>query len=180
MKINRWQRLRWTIPLVLFLTTIIDASLPAIFPHAFLGNQQIIISHITLYFITTFAFYFRDGNMLFYSFLFGLFYDSYNTTILGLNASIYFAIAYFIMNIKKYFPKKPVIHFMLYIVSIVVLDFLVYLFYSELGYANISVTIFMVSRLSPSLIFNTVMAIVLYFPTKSLMRWLGYEDYIIF
>lgn len=180
MKINRWQRLKWTIPIVLFLTTVIDASLPAIFPTAFLGNNQIIVSHITLYYIITFTFYFRDGNMLLYSFLFGLLYDSYNTTILGLYGTIYFVIVYFIMNVKKYFPKKPVIHFMFYIISITFLDFLVYLFYSELAHANISMTVFMVSRLSPTLIFNIVMAIVLYFPTKNLLRWLGYEDYIIF
>lgn len=180
MKINRWQRLKWTIPLVLFLTTVIDASLPAIFPNAFLGNQQIIISHITLYYIVTFAFYFRDSNILLYSFIFGLLYDSYNTTLLGLYATIYCGITYLILNVKKYFPKKIVIHFMLFVVSITLLDFLVYIFYSELNITGMNMTMFLLARLAPTLIFNIVMAIVLHFPTKALLNWLGYEDYIIF
>lgn len=180
MRINRWQRLKWTIPLVLFLTTIIDAALPAIFPTAFLGHGQIIVSHITLYYLVTFAFYFRESNILIYSFIFGLFFDSYNTTVLGVYATLYFIIAYIIVKVKVYFPKKMLIHAMLFIVSVVLLDTLVFIFYSELGYAGISMTTFLVSRLSPTLIFNVVMAIILYFPTRSLLNWLGYEDYIIF
>lgn len=180
MRVNRWQRLKWTIPLILFITTIIDAALPAIFPTAFLGNSQVIISHITLYYIVTFAFYFRDSNILTYSFIFGLLYDSYNTTVLGIYATLYIVIAYLITKVKAYFPKNMPIHAMLFIVSIVILDSLVFIFYSELGYASMSMTTFLVSRLSPTLIFNIVLAIFLYFPTKSLLNWLGYEDYIIF
>lgn len=180
MRITRWQRLKWTIPIVLFLTTIIDASIPAIFPAAFLGNNQVIISHITLYYIITFAFYFRDSNILFYSFLFGLFYDSFNTTILGLYGTIYLFIAYATLLIKKYFPKKVVIHSLLVILFISILDFLVYLFYAEMGTTSMNLAVFLVNRLGPTLIFNIVMMIVLYFPTRSLLRWLGYEDYIIF
>lgn len=180
MRINRWQRLKWTIPVILFLTTIIDAALPAIFPAAFLGNGQVIVSHITLYYIVTFAFYFRESNILIYSFIFGLFYDSYNTTVLGVYATLYFVIAYLIIKVKKYFPKKMPVHAMLFFVGIVILDALVYVFYNELGTSMISMTGFLVSRLSPTLIFNIVMSIILYFPTRSLLNWLGYEDYIIF
>lgn len=69
---------------------------------------------------------------------------------------------------------------MLFFVGIVILDALVYVFYNEIGTSMISMTGFLVSRLSPTLIFNIVMAIILYFPTRSLLNWLGYEDYIIF
>lgn len=180
MRINRWQRLKWTIPVVLFLTTIIDASLPAIFPTALLGNGQIITSHITLYYIVTFAFYFRDSNILFYSFLFGLFYDSFNTTILGLFALVYLLSAYLIILVKKFLPKNIVIHFMLFVVSMTLVDILVFIFYKELGITSISMTTFLVSRMAPTLIFNFVMMIVLFMPTRSLLRWLGYDSYIIF
>lgn len=180
MRINRWQRLKWTIPLILFIMTIIDAALPAIFPVAFLGNQQIIISHITLYYIIVFAFYFRDSNILIFSFIFGLFYDSYNTTVLGVHATLYVLIAYIIIHIKKFFPKKLPIQGMLFIIAIVLLDSLVYVFYSEIVGITIPFADFVVGRLSPTLIFNIVMAIILYFPTKGLLNWLGYEDYVIF
>ncbi|XJS09902.1 rod shape-determining protein MreD [Aerococcaceae bacterium WGS1372] len=180
MRINRWQRLKWTIPLILFITTIIDAALPAIFPVAFLGNSQIIVSHITLYYIMVFAFYFRDSNILLFSFIFGLFYDSYNTTVLGVYATLYLVIAYLIIQVKKFFPKKLPIHGMLFIIAIVCLDSLVFAFYSEIVDIAVPFTEFLVGRLSPTLIFNIVMAIILYFPTRGLLNWLGYEDYVIF
>lgn len=180
MRINRWQRLKWTIPLILFMTTIIDAALPAIFPVAFLGNSQIIVSHITLYYIIAFAFYFRDSNILLFSFIFGLFYDSYNTTVLGVYATLYILIAYIVLHVKKFFPKKLPIQGMLFIIAIVLLDTLVYAFYFEIVGITVPFTEFLVARLSPTLIFNIVMAIILYFPTRSLLNWLGYEDYVIF
>lgn len=180
MRINRWQRLKWTIPLILFITTIIDAALPAIFPVAFLGNGETIVSHITLYYVIVFAFYFRDSNIMIFSFIFGLFYDSYNTTVLGVYATLYAVIAYIVIKVKKVFPKKLPIQGMFFIIAIVILDFLVYMFYMELVGISVPFTEFLVSRLSPTLIFNVVMAIILYYPTRGLLNWLGYEDYIIF
>lgn len=177
---NRWQKLRWTIPLILLLTTIIDAALPAIFPSAFLAKNQIVVSHITLYFIVMFAFYFRDDWILGYSFTFGLFYDSYNTTILGLNAILYFIVAYTVLKMKKFFPKNAVVNMMLFIVAITFLDTVVYLFYNQIGIGNITVITFLTTRLAPTLIFNIVAALLLHFPKNWILNWLGWEDYIIF
>lgn len=176
---RRGSQLKWTVPLLLFLAVIIDAALPSIFPTAFLGHGQIISSHLFLYFVVTFAFYFRDANILINAFIFGLFYDSYNTTILGVNATIYLICAYLIVKIKKFFPKKSYIQFMLFIICITILDSVLYLFYLEINITNISMLDFLVNRLSPTLIFNTVMTIILYFPSKQLIRSLGYQDFII-
>lgn len=180
MKISRWQRIKWAVPLVLYLTTIIDSALPSIFPTQFLGHSQTIISHLTLFYIINFAFYFRDSNILLYSFLFGLFYDSYNTTILGLYAILYWMIAYFILKIKRYFPKRPIILALLFLLIISALDFCVFVFYREINFTSITLTNFLADRLTPTLIFNIVFMILLYIPNKHLLRWLGYEDYIIF
>lgn len=180
MKVNRWHRLKWTIVLLLFITTVIDATLPALLPSAFLGNGQVIISHITLYYLVTFAFYFRDSNILIYSFIFGLFYDSFNTSILGLYAASYYIIVDIVLRIKKYFPKNPYIFGMIFMVAITVLDFIVYLFYFEIGFTTVNINLFLVNRLAPTLIFNIILVIILYFPTRTLLRWLGYEDYLIF
>ena len=68
MKISRDRKARWLIPLLLFIGIIVDAALPAIFPGAFIGSSQIIISHLTLFYIVTFSFYLRDTHILFYAF----------------------------------------------------------------------------------------------------------------
>ena len=179
MKTTKGHRLKWTVPLVIFLAMIIDASIPSIFPSAFLANQQIITSHLLLYFVVSFAFYFRDSNILVYSFIIGLYYDLYNTTILGINATLYVVIAYLVLKIKKYFPKKPYIHYMIYVICITLLDTMTYLFYLEINIARVTMIDFLVMRLTPTLIYNTVLAFVIYFPAKSLMRWLGYNEYVI-
>lgn len=179
MNIGKINRLKWMAPILLFLSVIIDAALPGIFPQAFLGHAQIITSHILLYFITVFAFYFRDANILISSFIFGFFYDSYNTTVLGLNATLYLVVAYLILKLKRNFPKKTYVHYMLFVVSIVLVDLLIYFFYLEINVAGITLLEFLAARLAPTLIFNTVVAIILYYPTRNLMRWLGYKDFII-
>lgn len=180
MMANRWQKLRWTIPLILLMTTIIDAALPAIFPTAFLANNQIVVSHITLYFIVVFAFYFRDSWILTYSFIFGLFYDSYNTTILGVNALLYFLITYVIIKIKPYLPKNAIVQMMLFVVAITFLDTIIYLFYNQIGVNHMDILTFLTTRLAPTLIFNIVAGLLLYFPKNGILNWLGWEDYIIF
>ena len=176
---RRGHGLKWTVPLVLFIAVIIDAALPSIFPVAFLGYGQIITSHLFLFFVVSFAFYFRDSNILINSFIFGFFYDSYNTNLLGLNAALYVICAYIILKSKKYLPKNYYIQFMLYIVCISLLDTLTYLFYLEINVASITMIDFLVVRLTPTLIFNTVISILLYYPNKALIRWLGYQDFIV-
>ncbi|MGX7106737.1 rod shape-determining protein MreD [Hutsoniella sourekii] len=179
-KSTRSQRIRWTIPFILFLTTILDSALPAVFPVAFLGHNQVIIPHLTLYWIVTFAFFLRDSSILPWSFLAGLFYDGYNTTFLGLYGVIYLITTYIIHKSKKFFPHNVWIHLMLFIVAISFVDILVYLFYSELGVTQLAGSLFLVNRLGPTLIFNIVAFILLYFPTNSLLGWLGYTKFKLF
>lgn len=93
MKVTRERKLRWFIPLVFFFSIIIDSALPAIFPAEFLADSQRIVSHLMLYWVITFAFYFREREVLLYSLLFGVVADSYNTTIIGVFAFGYWFIA---------------------------------------------------------------------------------------
>ncbi|MCW6662100.1 rod shape-determining protein MreD [Aerococcaceae bacterium NML201209] len=180
MKFTRRRDMKWFVPVILFIGVIIDAALPAVFPKAFLGGGQTVISHFALFYLVTIAFYFRDSNILLYSFLFGLLTDAYNTTFLGLYAAIYFIVAYTVHRVKRFFPKKPIIHWMLFILAITFVDFVVFVFYRETGQTTMILTDFVVSRLTPTLIYNTVLTFILYLPTKHLLKWLGYETYIIF
>lgn len=180
LKINRDRRVKWYLSLLLFVGIIIDSALPAIFPSAFLGSGQTIISHITLYFIVMFAFYFRDSNVLFNAFVFGLIADSYNTTILGLYATIYLIIAYIIIKIKKYLPKKSLVQMMLFLVAITLVDFTVFVFYREIGMTSMTLTYFLANNLGPTMLFNIVICFILYFPSRGLLDMLGFENYLIF
>ena len=69
---------------------------------------------------------------------------------------------------------------MLFVVAVSLVDFFVYVFYFELGFTNVYLTTFLVSRLGPTLIFNVVLAFLLYLPTKQKLSWLGFDEYIIF
>ncbi|MGY3814889.1 rod shape-determining protein MreD [Globicatella sulfidifaciens] len=179
MKINRDRRIKWFLPFFLFFSIIIDSALPAIFPVAFLGNDQTIVSHMALYILTLFAFYFRDESILINALIFGFLTDSYNTTILGIYASIYFIVTYLILKTKKFFPKNTILHMMLFIVAITITEFIVFVFYREVGYTIITLTEFLATQLWPTLIFNIVLSFLMYFPSKALLSWLGYENYII-
>ena len=179
MKVTRERKLRWFLPLVFFFSIIIDSALPAIFPAEFLADSQRIVSHLMLYWVITFAFYFREREVLLYSLLFGVVADSYNTTIIGIFAFGYWFIAYCVTRIKRYLPKRGLVHFMLFIVLISLLDFAIFVFYRETGYTQVTLSRFIMENLVPTLIFNTVLSFVLYFPTRSILTWLGYENYYI-
>lgn len=178
--LSRDRNIRGVVPLVLLIGLIIDSSLPAIFPGAFLGNNQVIVSHLLIYFIVTFAFYMRNSYITLYAFLFGLLQDSYSTTVLGLYAALYFILTYIILQIRRFFPRNAIIHFMLFIVAITVVDYLVYFFYVRIGFVSLGVEQYILTRLGPTLIFNTALAFFMYFPTRALLGWLGYKEHIIF
>ena len=175
MKVTRERKLRWFIPLVFFFSIIIDSALPAIFPAEFLADSQRIVSHLMLYWVITFAFYFREREVLLYSLLFGVVADSYNTTIIGIFAFGYWFIAYCVTRIKRYLPKRGLVHFMLFIVLISLLDFAIFVFYRETGYTQVTLSRVIMEKLVPTLILNTVLSFVLYFPTRYILTWLGYE-----
>lgn len=179
MKMNRDKRIKWFLPFYLFVAIIIDAALPAIFPHAFLGNDQIIVSQLSLFMLTLFAFYFRDESILIYALIFGLLIDSYNTTILGIYGSLYFLIALFIVKTKKYFPKNTLVHLMLFILTICLSQFLIFVFYRETGHTTVTLTEFLALHLWPTIIFNVVLSFVMYFPSKWILESLGFERYYI-
>ncbi|MDK7187162.1 rod shape-determining protein MreD [Facklamia hominis] len=177
---QRDRNIKGLIPLVLLIALVVDAALSTLFPKAFIGEQQVIVPHFLVYFILVFAFYLRHSYILLYSFLIGLVQDAYLTTVLGLYAIIYYLLTYFILKTRRYFPRNAIIHFMLFIVAISLIDFVVYYFYLRVGLVDMSVQTYILVRLGPTLIFNTAMAFFLYFPAKALLRWLGYNDHIIF
>lgn len=179
MKINRDKRIKWFLPFYLFLSIIVDSALPAIFPQAFLGNDQIIVSQLSLYMLTLFAFYFRDESILIYAFIFGLLVDSYNTTILGIYGALYVIVALLIVKLKRYFPKNALVHTMLFIVAISMVQFIVFVFYRETGFTTTILTEFLALHLWPTIIFNVVLSFVMYFPAKWIINSLGYDRYII-
>ena len=179
MKVSRLYKLRWFIPIILFLSLIIDSALPAIFPGEFLAEHQLIVSHMMLFSILMFAFYFRERDILYYSLLFGFLADSYTSTIIGIYMTVYWLAAYIVYKVKRYLPKRMLVHFVLFLIAIAVVDFVVFVFYREIGLTTMTMTVFIVERLVPTMIFNTVMAFILYFPSRGILTWLGHEEYYI-
>lgn len=180
LKINRDRRVKWYLALLLFFGIIIDSALPAIFPTAFLGSGQTIISHVTLYVLVLFAFYFRDGSILFNAFVFGLIADSYNTTILGLYATLYLLVALFVIKVKKYLPKKSLVQILLFLLTVAFVDFSIFVFYRETGHTTMALTPFLANNLGPTMLYNIVLTFILYFPSRGLLNLLGFENYLIF
>ena len=179
MKVTRDRKLRWTIPIILFFSIIFDSALPAVFPREFVGEGQHIVSHLMLLWVVSFAFYFKDQDILWYSLLFGIIAELYNGTLVGLYMTGYWLVAFIVMKTKRYFPKYAMIYFMLLLLAIVFLDTAVFIFYHETGITAVPITRYVVDNLVPTMIFNTVLYFVMYFPMRSLLTWLGYEKHYI-
>ena len=179
MKVTRDRKLRWTIPIILFFSIIFDSALPAVFPREFVGDSQHIVSHMMLLWVVAFAFYFKDQDILWYSLLFGVIAELYNGTIVGVYMTCYWLIAFCVLRLKRYLPKYAMVYFMLLLLSIVLLDTLIFIFYHEVGLTTVTLSHYVVDNLVPTMIFNTVLYFVMYFPMRSVLTWLGYEKHYI-
>lgn len=99
---------------------------------------------------------------------------------MGVYGVLYYLVAWSVSKVKKYLPNNWFVAFLLYLLMIVGVDLVAFLFYRQLGYSNLTLLGFTTQRLVPTLIFNTVLFLIMYFPTNKFFKWLGRDDYYLF
>lgn len=166
------KRIYW-IPLVLLVMMLLDGVGANIFSPWLIDSGNIIVPRLVVITLVMFALLIESPHIWWISAIIGLVYDSYFSGILGIYTAIFPIIVYFISIFKQNILTNAFTIALMVIVFITFMEFAVFFFYSFLGHANMENQLFIIKRLMPTLVLNTVLYYLLYLPLRNLSYWIS-------
>ncbi len=135
------------------------------------SGQWVFVLHILVIYLIYIAWFSDKWISLIYALLFGLIFDISNAGIIGIYAVILPVVVYGSLLIKDAADSQQVmIVNTVAIGAIVVVEILVYLEYMILGQIHVTLPDFLLYRLGPTLLFNTVIALIFGYPFMRLCK----------
>jgi rod shape-determining protein MreD len=108
--------------------------------------------------------------------IFGFLYDVVYTGILGVYLFSFGVAVYLVAAVMRFVHANYLISFLMILLSIVVVEHLVFGVHSLIGSTELLHADFLKTRLAPTLIFNALIAILMLFPVKLFMERLAIEQ----
>lgn len=159
-------RINLFVPLILLIALLFDGISASIFSTQLYTSTSDMIPRLTVICIVLFSFYIDRKYMILFGILFGLLYDSYYVGILGLYASLFPIIIYLSDKMRKILNPNLLVLVMVLIIHLSLIETALYGFYSVIDVTTIDMSAFLANRLGPTLLLNTVLLLVLYYPLK--------------
>lgn len=151
------------------LLTIVFFS-ESIFVELFSGKtfdvDKIFVPHFLMITIIFLAIFVGEKYGIFYGLLFGLLFDVVYTEILGVYLFLFPMIAYLIAKIMKFLHHHLVISSFMTILSVVIVEIIVYEINLLIRITDFTFTHFVSIRLFPTIILNVAFLIIFAFPLK--------------
>lgn len=161
---------RIVLPLLVFFFFIFEGTVMQVFsPQAF-GFETVIVPRFVMVMIVFIAMYFSMSKTLVYAIVVGILYDLIYTDLIGVYLFSMAFSAYVISLCTKVIHTNSIVGLLFSLISVTILDFLVYGIYTLIGIADLPVTVFLSERLFPSLIVNGVFFILMYYPMRRLFE----------
>lgn len=162
---EQWKKV--VIPIVLiFVSLLLDGMVVSLFYQQLSVSFGFLSPKLLVLVIIVLAFHLEPRHMYILTFVFGFIYDSYYSGILGIYMAGLTLVAYFVIQLRKIFDSNYVIMVLMSVIMITFLEFFVFGIYRVVDLTAITTQEFMATRLSASLVFNTVSAVVLVYPVK--------------
>lgn len=111
-----------------------------------------------------------------YGIIFGLMSDILYTGMLGIYMFMIPFSLYIAKLLFRLLQNNLVMCLIVTAVSILIVEFGLYMIYSFLGVVSISVPSFIIERMIPTLLANLVFMLIIYFPVKKLVIWINQES----
>lgn len=160
---EQWRRV--IIPIcLLFFSLLLDGVIVSLFyerldvSFGFMTPRLFVITVIVL------AFFLEPRHMYILSFLFGFIYDSYYSGILGIYIAALMIISYFILQLRSVFEPNYLSIVLVTIVMLTLSELLVFGIYRTIDLTSLGIQEFVATRLSASLLFNSVAILLLAIP----------------
>lgn len=161
-------RINIFVPLTLFIALLLDGVIASVFSAQMYTATSDMVPRLIIVCTIIFAFYIDRSYMILFGILLGLLYDSYYVGILGIYTSLLPAMIYLSDKLKKILNPNLLVLIMITILQLSLTEFLLYGFYMVIDLATVDVTTFLANRLGPTLLLNTLLLVVLYYPLKKL------------
>ncbi|WP_217586854.1 rod shape-determining protein MreD [Lentibacillus saliphilus] len=166
---------RLYVPLLLFFLIVVEGIALEILPADVVAGESMIIPHwLLIALVFSSIFYDREQSWLSvgYALLFGFLFDIAYTGILGVYMFSYGVAIYVTHSLKKYLQSNIYTAMMIGTLAIIVADGIIEVIFSLVGFANISLSEYIMFRLVPTILANLLFLIASYPILKHwLMKW---------
>lgn len=148
--------IRFIIPLIAVVLFFMEPFFSLFSPIERDGELYIFVPRFLIVYLIFIASYYSKQRAILYGFILGLLYDLYHIDIIGLYAFMYPLICYVATLVIRQIHRHTVIVMVLSLLLIVLLEVLSFFFASIISLTSISFHEFLVSRLVPTVIANSI------------------------
>jgi len=166
---------RLIFPLILFLLLVSEGVALDLLPNILTSTETLIVPHWMFVFLILIALFY-DTNDTFYAVIYGVFFgifmDIVYTEMLGVYMFVYPFAIYIVQLLKHILQTNFYMTVIITIISIGIVEMLLYFIYSFVGIVDTTMAYFLMHRLTPTALANVLFLIPLYFiSVNTLMRW---------
>lgn len=165
-------RLYW-VPIILFVSFIIDGIVSSVFSPLLIEAAFLLIPRMTLVLITIFSFYIDAKFLWRVCVVIGVIYDSYFTGIWGIYMCMLPLSVSLFAWIRKFVHINAFTIGLTLISGIAFVETGVYLFNVMLGFTKMGWPLFVITRLTSSMVLNIVLYYLVYWPVRQISRWIN-------
>lgn len=166
---------RLVFPLSLFLLLVSEGVALDLLPSILTSTETLIVPHWIFVFLLLMALFYDTSDTVYaivYGVFFGLCIDIVYTGVLGVYMFVYPFTLYIVQLLKRMLQTNFYMTMIIMVVSVSLVEMLLYFIYSSVGLIDASMTSFFIHRLAPTLLANLLFLIPLYFLTVNwLVRW---------
>lgn len=167
---------RYLLPIYIMIAFYLDGSISLLGQIWLYTPDYTIISRLFMLVLVLTAFILPEETRLpWYAIGIGLIYDLYYTGMLGMYTFAVPLIMYVVRYLKQYLPDSPFFIALVYLISLTLLETVIYLFNRMAGIVTTIPVDFISNVLAPTIALNLVFFIFLYLPIKYLLLKLKSE-----
>lgn len=133
----------------------------------------VFIPRFTMMVIMFVALYINVPLAVTYAFATGLLYDIIYTDFIGIYLFSMALTAYVVSQSAKIMHVNAIVGTLAALVAVIVLEFLVYGVYTLIGFVDFPIKLFVLERLLPSVVVNSIFFILIYVPMQKLVKKLN-------
>ncbi|MHC9532876.1 rod shape-determining protein MreD [Dellaglioa sp. BT-FLS60] len=161
---------QYIFPVGLIISFFLDGTIQFAFSAQLESQTTIMVSHLLLLWLIMGVFYSDNKHLELWAFGIGWAFDSYYAGILGIYMILLPLIVYLTKIAYQYFEPSFIVLLLIYFIDLTVLEVSYYSINEMIGFANESVTTFISTSFGPTLAFNLVLFVILYYPISKLMN----------
>lgn len=162
-------------PFILFLLIVLQGVTQSFIPASAIEAGWIIVSHSVFSFLILFKLFYDLENTyysLIWALVAGLMIDIVYTDIIGVYMFTYVVMIYFVHGMRKWLQANFYVSILLAIVSLGLVDFILYFIYQLIDIAHMELAEYVSFRLLPTLGVNSILFLIFYLLFRNaLMRW---------